>query len=92
MNFLQGADGLEPWQLSKLVKASDYLCSVASTVEYDEFEKCQKDLETGMRDVGRGMAVVSQIKDMLSGEDMSVNEEVLKNVIFNIECLTEKNK
>lgn len=90
MNRLQTANEVEPWQLSKIVKASDYLCSVANNIEYSEFEKCQKDLESGMKDINNGMVVVSQIKDMLAGEDASVNEEVLKTVIFNIECLKQK--
>lgn len=90
MNVLQTADKMEPWQLSKLVKASDYLCSVTGSIEYDEFEKCQKDMESGMSDIKNGMVVVSQIKDMLAGEDLSVNEEVLKSVIFNIECLKSR--
>lgn len=90
MSRLQTATTLEPWQLSKLVKANDYVNSVANSVEYDEFEKTQKDMECGMRDINKGMIVVSQIKDMLAGEDISVNEQVLKNVIFNIECLNSK--
>jgi hypothetical protein len=90
MERLQTAKEVEPWQLSKIVKASDYLCSVANNIEYSEFEKCQKDIESGMRDINNGMIVVSQIKDMLAGEDVSVNEEVLKTVIFNIECLKQK--
>lgn len=90
MGRLQTASTLEPWQLSKLVKANDYVNSVANTVEYDEFEKTQKDMECGMRDINKGMMVVSQIKDMLAGEDISVNEQVLKSVIFNIECLNSK--
>jgi hypothetical protein len=89
MNLLQTCTKLEPWQLSKLVKACDYVCAVKGSLEYDEFEKCQKDLMAGMRDIDDGMAVVSRIKDMLAGEDMAVNEEVLKQIIFNIECLKE---
>jgi hypothetical protein len=90
MNRLQTSEKVEPWQLSKLVKASDYLCNVNSSVEYDEFEKCQQDLNSGINDINKGMVVVSKIKDMLASEDLTVNEEVLKNVIFNIECLVEK--
>lgn len=89
MNRLQTVKDIEPWQLSKIVKASDYLCSVSGSVEYNEFEKCQKELSTGMNDINNGMLVVSQIKDMLAGEDINVNEEVLKTVIFNIECLKQ---
>lgn len=90
MNILQKSESIEPWQLSKIVKASDYICSVNSSVEYDEFEKCQKEMEKGINDIKNGMVVVSQIRDMLSGEDIEVNEAVLKNVIFNIECLKIK--
>lgn len=89
MNLLEKSPKIEPWQLSKLVKASDYVCSVRGSVEYDEFEKCQKDLKQGMSDLNSNMGVVLRIKDMLASEDMSVNEEVLKQVIFNIECLKE---
>lgn len=90
MHRLQTASDIEPWQLSKLVKANDYVNSVSNSVEYDEFEKTQKDMECGMRDINKGMVVVSQIKDMLAGEDIGVNEQVLKTVIFNIECLNSK--
>ena len=58
-------------------------------MEYDQFERCQDDLIDGMRDIDSGMSVISRIKDMLAGEDISVNEEVLKQVIFNIECIKE---
>jgi len=91
MNLLQTVQKVEPWQLSKLVKANDYITSLKNSLEYDEFEKCQKDMQTGMNDIANGMVVVSKIKDMLTGEDMGVNEEVLKQVIFNIECLKENN-
>jgi len=90
MGRLQTVTSVEPWQLSKLVKANDYVNAVCNSIEYDEFEKTQKDMETGMRDINKGMIVVSQIKDMLAGEDINVNEEVLKSVIFNIECLNAK--
>lgn len=89
MELLQTCTKLEPWQLSKIVKASDYICSVRGTVEYDQFERCQDDLIDGMRDIDSGMSVISRIKDMLAGEDISVNEQVLKQVIFNIECIKE---
>ena len=32
---------------------------------------------------------VSKVKNILASEPLSVNEEVLKQVIFNIECLKE---
>lgn len=89
MNILQNCSKLEPWQLSKLVKACDYINSVKNSIEYDEFEKCQNDMVNGMRDISNGMVVVSKIKDMLAGEDSAVNEQVLKQVIFNIECLKD---
>lgn len=90
MNRLQTASEVEPWQLAKIVKACDYVCSINNSLQYDEFEKCQKEMQDGMEDINKGMLVVSQIKDMLTGEDMSVNEEVLRTVIFNIECLQSK--
>lgn len=92
MNILQGNVSVEPWQLSKIVKASDYICSVKGSLEYDSFEKHCSDLNQGMNELSSGMEIVGKIKSMLSGEGMSVNEEVLKQVIFNIECLIESNK
>jgi hypothetical protein len=89
MNMLNIGSKMEPWMLSKLVKASDYICSVKSVVEYDSFEKCQDEMMSGLNDINNSMVVVTKIKDMLAGEDMGVNEEVLKQVIFNIECLKE---
>lgn len=89
MNLLHSCQKLEPWQLSKLVKACDYICSVKSSLEYNEFERCQNDLVSGMNEIDKGMVVVSKIKDMLAGEDYAVNEQVLKQVIFNIECLKD---
>lgn len=92
MNLLQTKNiDVEPWQLSKLVKASDYVCSVKGSLQYDSFEKHCSDLNDGMSDLNSGMGIVGKIKDMLAGENLSVNEEVLKQVIFNIECLSESN-
>jgi hypothetical protein len=93
MNLLQSSNtSVEPWQLSKLVKASDYVCAVKGSLEYDSFEKQCTDLQNGMHELSNGMGIVDQIKNMLSGEDLNVNEEVLRQVIFNIECLLESNK
>jgi hypothetical protein len=91
MNLLEKSPKIEPWQLSKLVKASDYVCNVRSSVEYGEFEKCQTDLMHGMEDIGSNMGMIMKIKDMLSGQNLAVNEEVLRQVIFNIECIKESN-
>lgn len=92
MNILQDTPNVEPWQLSKIVKASDYICSVKGSLEYDNFEAHCNDLQNGMNELDSGMELVGKIKNMLSGEGLSVNEEVLKQVIFNIECLVESNK
>lgn len=93
MNLLQAPNSkVEPWQLSKLVKASDYVCAVKGSLEYDSFEKQCNDLNDGMNELQSGMGMVNQIKSMLSGEGMAVNEEVLRQVIFNIECILESNK
>jgi hypothetical protein len=93
MNLLQDENvKVEPWQLSKLVKASDYICAVKGSLEYDSFEKHCKDFNDGMGDLNDGLHLVGKIKSMLSGEDLNVNEEILKQVIFNIECLLESGK
>jgi len=87
LNLLQDTTKMEPWMLSKLVLASDYLCSVKGVVEYEDFENYCKDTKDDLGDIGSSMMVVSKIKDMLHGEDMHVNEEVLKTAINNIERL-----
>ena len=88
--FLGPDIAIEPWQLSKLTKAADYMCSVTGALEYDEFEKMAREAEAEM--MGAGSPVVVKIKDMLASEPMGVNEEILKQVIFNIECLKESKK
>lgn len=88
--FLSSDLAIEPWQLSKLTKAADYMCSVTGSLEYDEFEKMAKEAESEL--MGMGSPVVVKIKDMLASEPMGVNEEVLKQVIFNIECIKEAKK
>lgn len=85
--FLSSDVQIEPWQLSKLTKAADYMCSVTGALEYDEFEKMAREAEAEL--MGAGSPVVIKIKDMLAGEPMGVNEAILKQVIFNIECLKE---
>jgi hypothetical protein len=80
---------VEPWQLSKITKAADYICSVTNSLEYDEFEKMADEFESEMA----GMSpVVVKVKDMLASEPLNVNEEVLKQIIFNIECIKESKK
>lgn len=78
---------VEPWQLSKITKATDYVCSVKNSIEFDEFEKLAGEFSQGMSELNS--PVVVKVKDMLAGEPVEVNEEVLKQVIFNIECLKE---
>lgn len=80
---------IEPWMLSKITKAADYVVSVANALEYDEFEKMKNELQHDMDEMQGSAPVIVKVKDMLAGEPMGVNEEVLKQVIFNIECLKE---
>lgn len=87
--LMSGSDctKIEPWQLSKITKAADYICSVKNSLEFDEFEKMAGEMSQGLSELD--MPVVSKVKDILASEPLSVNEEVLKQVIFNIECLKE---
>lgn len=78
---------IEPWQLSKITKASDYICAVKNSIEFDEFEKMAGEMVSGLSELNS--PIVSKVKNMLAGEPMEVNEEVLRQVIFNIECLKE---
>ncbi len=77
---------MESWMLSKLVKASDYLCSVNTVLEYDSYEK---NVSKPFNDFSNDMDLVSKITSMLNGEGISVNEEVLKRVKFNLKLLKE---
>lgn len=81
---------LEPWMLSKITKAADYISSVANALEYDEFEKMAGEMESGLSEMGS--PVVIKVKDMLAGEPIGVNEAVIKQAIFNIECIKEVEK
>jgi hypothetical protein len=81
---------IEPWQLSKITKASDYICAVKNSIEFDEFEKMAGEMVNDMSELNS--PVVSKVKNILAGEPMEVNEEVLKQIIFNIECLKEAKK
>lgn len=83
---------VEPWQLTKITKAADYMCSVKNAIEYDEFEKMSGEMNAGLSEMGAPNPVVVKVKDMLAGEPLEVNEEVLKQTIFNIECLKEAKK
>jgi hypothetical protein len=87
MCVVQKSSKIEPWMLSKLVKASDYLCSVLGVLEYDNFEK---EVQIPADDFSNDMHLVSKITNMLNGENRAVNEEVLKRVIFNLEILENK--
>ena len=86
LDMIRDDTKMEPWMLSKLVKASDYINSVKKVLEYDNFEKdyCTQD---DMQDIDAGLRMAGNIKGMLDGEGLEVNEAVLKNVIFNIECI-----
>lgn len=81
---------IEAWMLSKITKAADYLVAVTNALEYQEFEKLGTEVDDGMSEIGS--PVVIKVRDMLAGEPMGVNEEVLKQIIFNIECLKETKK
>jgi len=83
---------VEPWQLSKITKAADYMCSVKNAIEYDEFEKMSGEMSSGLSEMGSSSPVVVKVRDMLAGEPLEVNEEVLKQTIFNIECIKEAKK
>jgi len=86
LDMLNHTEDMDPWMLSKIVKASDYIISVKKALEYDKFEKeCMN--SSDVEDMNDGLRLASNIKGMLDGEGMGVNEAVLKNVIFNIECL-----
>lgn len=87
LDLLSRSEKMEPWMLSKLVKASDYVSSVKNVMEYDDFENSCGCSQEDINDIDDGVTVVSKIKDMLSSENMFVNEEVLRQIIFNIECL-----
>lgn len=80
---------IEPWMLSKITKAADYICAVNNALEYDEFERMGTEMGAGMAEMGGISPVSVKIKDLLAGEPLGVNEDVLKQVIFNIECLKE---
>lgn len=85
-----GTHELSPWMLSKLARASDYINSVKKVLEYSNFEKfCTQEDE---QDIQSGLQIAHNIKHMLGGENLRVNEAVLRDVIFNIECLKEVNK
>jgi hypothetical protein len=84
---MQGACKVEPWMLAKLVKASDYLCSVANVLEYDNYEKS---VEQPAQDFSNDMHLITKITGMLNGEGKEVNEAVLKRAIFNLELINNK--
>lgn len=84
---MQGACKIEPWMLAKLVKASDYLCSVANVLEYDNHGKS---VEQPAQDFSNDMQLISKITGMLNGEGKEVNEAVLKRAIFNLEIINNK--
>jgi hypothetical protein len=84
---IQQSCKIEPWMLAKLVKASDYLCSVSNVLEYDNYEK---QVEQPVQDFSNDMHLVSRITGMLNGEGREVNEAVLKRTIFNLEMINNK--
>jgi hypothetical protein len=93
MNMLKCSDSeVEPWQLSKITKAADYMCSVKNAIEYDEFEKMSGEMNSGLSEMGASSPVVVKVRDMMASEPLEVNEEILKQAIFNIECIKEATK
>jgi hypothetical protein len=84
---IQKSCKVEPWMLAKLVKAADYLCSVANVLEYDSYERA---VEKPAQDFSNDMHLISRITGMLNGEGREVNEAVLKRAIFNLEIINNK--
>jgi len=87
LNLLNNAKEIEPWMAAKITLACDYICTVRDSLEYDDFENYCSNSQDDLGDLGSSMVLVSRIKDMLKGEDMHVNEEVIKTAIDNIEKL-----
>jgi hypothetical protein len=83
-NSLKSSNKMEAWMLSKIIKAADYLCSVNGVLQYDAHKK---DVQEPADDFQNDMNLVSKIGTMLTGESKTVNEEVLKRAIFNLEII-----
>jgi hypothetical protein len=86
MHLIPSSTKIEAWMLSKLIKASDYLCSLQTVIEYDKYEQ---EVNKCVDDFSNDMMVVSKITQLLNGEGKAVNEEVLKRIKFNLEILKE---
>jgi len=86
MHLMKKSNKMEAWMLSKIIKASDYISSVSSVLEYDEYER---EVNQPCAEFGNDMHLVTKITSMLNGEGERVNEEILKRVIFNLELLKE---
>lgn len=89
MSLLSCSNKMEAWMLGKLVKTADYLCSIKGVLDYDNYEKSVK---SPSDEFSNDMDLVSKITSMLSGEGRSVNEEVLKRIIFNLEIIKEEER
>jgi hypothetical protein len=83
-NCLKSSSKMEAWMLSKIIKAADYLCSVNGVLQYDAHKK---NVQEPADDFQNDMNLVSKIGTMLTGESKTVNEEVLKRAIFNLEII-----
>jgi hypothetical protein len=83
-NSLKSSNKMEAWMLSKIIKAADYLCSVNGVLQYDAHKR---DVQEPADDFQNDMNLVSKIGTMLTGESKTVNEEVLKRAIFNLEII-----
>lgn len=86
MHLLKKSNKMEAWMLSKIIKASDYISSVSSVLEYEDYER---EVNQPCADFGNDMHLVTKITSMLNGEGKEVNESVLRRIIFNLELLNE---
>lgn len=82
-NLIKDESELEPWIFSKITIAADYLEGVRNYLEYNKF-KAEGEFNASHED--HEFRIVSRIRDMLKGENKSVVESVLRDVIFTIEA------
>jgi len=86
MHLMKKSNKMEAWMLSKIIKASDYISSVSSVLEYEEYDR---EVNQPCADFGNDMHLITKITSMLNGEGREVNESVLRRIIFNLEILKE---
>jgi len=85
LDLLESGVKIEPWVFSKIVKASEHISAIKSSLDYKHFEASCSSQESDDSD----LSTIHSIKNMLVGESLKVNEEVLRMVKFNIACLKE---